>query len=149
VSNIVLNSHWLCIYFVVATAWSVVYGICAFRIHGVKVVKGFPRPLFFAGFRGWQLVHQLWMNFLGSLAGWLAGWVVINRWLSCPTFMCADEPRLATAVLAIGAFVGMVGLMPKTIVSGVEALKAATEVYFNKLTAQDKPTPPAANDVKR
>jgi hypothetical protein len=63
--------------------------------------------------------------------------------------MCADEPRLATAVLAIGAFVGMVGLMPKTIVSGVEALKAATEVYFNKLTAQDKPTPPAANDVKR
>jgi hypothetical protein len=89
------------------------------------------------------------------MMGWLAGWVVLNRWLACPSFMCSDEPRIATAVLAVGAFVGMVGYMPAAIMSGVSALKAVVETYFNTLTGQTKkpepsarPLPPATPEVK-
>jgi hypothetical protein len=132
-ADIITNPNWRCWYFVAAAIGSLIYGFAAFHIHGVPVPKGWKR-----GFPiGWQLFHQIWLNFLGAAMGWLAGWVVLNRWLACPTFMCADEPRFATAVLAIAAFIGMVGLMPLTVVTGVTGMKAVVETYFKKITGTE------------
>jgi hypothetical protein len=135
--DIITNPNWRCCYLVAAAVGSFIYGYFAVQIFQVE-----PRP------RGWQRFHQHWLNFLGAVMGWTAGWVVLNRWLACPSFMCADEPRFATGVLAVGAFVGMAGMLPLTVLTGVAALKAVVETYFNKLTGQDadKSAPPAPSN---
>jgi hypothetical protein len=141
--DIITNSNWRCWYFLAAVIGSLIYGYFAAQIFQVD-----PRP------KGWQRFHQHWLNFLGAVMGWTAGWVVLNRWLSCPAFMCADEPRFSTAVLAVAAFIGMAGLMPQTIVTGVASMKAVVETYFKKITGTDeKPAPgttptPAASEAK-
>ena len=121
-ADIITNPNWRCWYFVVAFVASAIYGIFAFQIHRAPVsrkekaeraAKGEKADYSYI-YTGWPRAHQHWLNFLGAAMGWLAGWVVLNRWLACPTFMCADEPRFATVVLALAAFVGMVGLLPVT-----------------------------------
>jgi hypothetical protein len=133
-SDFIINPTWRFWYFVVAATWSLIYGFAAFHIHGAPVPKGFKRSFP----KGWQLFHQIWLNLLGAAMGWLAGWVVLNRWLACPSFMCADEPKFATIALALAAFIGMVGLLPMAVVTGVTALKSVAEAYFEKLTGMDK-----------
>jgi hypothetical protein len=146
VTSIVNDPAWRCWYFVIAFIASCIYGIFAFQIHRAPLSRRAKAEKVAQGetldnsdiYTGWPRAHQHWFNFLGSMMGWLAGWVVLNRWLACPTFMCADEPRFATAVLAVGAFVGMTGYIPSAIMSGVAALKAVVETYFNKLTGLEK-----------
>lgn len=110
----ITNPYWRCGYFAIAFAISLIFGIWAFEIHNVT-----PKP------KGWVFAHQVWLNFLCAFAGWLAGWVVVNRWLACPSFMCADEPKFATAVVALVALIGMTGLLPVTIVNGIRGLENA------------------------
>jgi hypothetical protein len=133
-TDIITNPNWRW-YFLAAAIGSLIYGFAAFHIHGAPAPKGFKRSFP----KGWQFFHQIWLNFLGAAMGWLAGWVVLNRWLACPSFMCADEPRFSTVVLAIGAYIGMVGLLPYTVLTGVAALKSVLETYFQKLTGTSKP----------
>jgi hypothetical protein len=113
----ITNPNWRCGYFVAAILMSGAYGAFAFRIHQWKN-EDIPRWF-------WPRFHQHWFNFACAFGGWLAGWVVINRWLACPSFMCADEPKFATGVLALGAIIGMTGYLPLTIVKGIQALEKA------------------------
>lgn len=133
-SDLIINPTWRFWYLVIAAIWSVIYGLAAFHIHGAPAPAGFKWDFP----KGWKLFHQIWLNLLGAAMGWLAGWVVLNRWLACPSFMCADEPKFATIALALAAFIGMAGLLPMTVVTGVAALKSVVETYFQKLTGLSK-----------
>jgi len=103
--------HW--IYLGVAVIGSLVYGFGAFRIHGEST----PRA------QGWPRRHQYWFNGAGAAVGWLAGWVVIQRWLGCE-YVCIGEPTGWTILLAVLAFVGVTGFLPLTLMSTIAALKA-------------------------
>jgi hypothetical protein len=72
-------------YLAVAIVMSVTYGIGCYT--ALQVNKD-NIPTRFSG----QWWHQFWFNGLGVAVGWLSGWVVIVRWLSCPRFVCQDEP---------------------------------------------------------
>jgi hypothetical protein len=113
----ITNPHWKCGYFAIAFLMSGAYGLAAFKIH-----RWHPNdiPPWF-----WPRLHQYWFNFLCAFAGWFAGWFVINRWLGCISFICADEPRFATCVLALAAIIGMTGLLPYTIMNGIHGLEKA------------------------
>ena len=50
--------------------------------------------------------HQHWLNFLGSIAGWLLAYAVIRHACSAEGFRPVDLP------LAFLAFVGMTGHLP-------------------------------------
>ena len=103
-------AHW--IYLCLAVIGSMIYGFGAFRIHGDD-----PKV------QGWQRLHQYWFNGAGAAVGWLAGWVVLLRWLSCPGYVCRGEPTGWTILLAVLAFVGITGYLPMTIVKAITELR--------------------------
>jgi len=61
------------------------------------------------GTNAWKL-HQIWLNFLGSFAGWWACWCFLlsyeshRRWQTSFTFV--------DLLLAVIAFIGMTGYLP-------------------------------------
>ena len=54
-------------------------------------------------------VHQFWFNFLGSAAGWIACSILVSKWR-------ADSGHIDW-LLAVVAFIGMTGHMPKAVSS--------------------------------
>jgi hypothetical protein len=103
--------HWG--YLGLSVAGSLAYGFGAFAAFGVD-----PNP------RHGAWLHQIWFNLVGAAVGWLAGWVVLVRWLSCARFACHDEPMFSTIVLLVVAFVGITGHLPLTIAKGLDGLSA-------------------------
>jgi hypothetical protein len=107
------------IYLALAATASLIYAFKAFGIHGVKAPpEDAPRR------------HQYWFNGVGAAVGWLSGWVVLRRWLSCDGFVCVGEPNGWTILLAVVAFVGVTGYLPMTLLHTIAALRALLDKVF-------------------
>lgn len=104
--------HWG--YFFLALIGSLAYGLDAFVAFGVPRS---PKP---PNYGAW--LHQVWFNVAGAGVGWLAGWVVLVRWLSCERSVCPNEPRFSTIFLLGVAFMGVTGHLPFTIARGLHGL---------------------------
>lgn len=120
-------------YLAVAIVMSVTYGIGCYTALQVRK-EDMPKT------RG-EWWHQFWLNGLGVAVGWLAGWVVIVRWLSCHGFVCQGEPGGWTILLALVAFAGMTGHLPLTLITSIAAIRALLAKWFPAETGQvsDKP----------
>ncbi len=103
--------HWG--YFFAATVGSLTLGLGAYRIHGETE----PRE---SDARRWW---QKFFNTVGAAAGWLAGWVVLVRWLGCAGFVCDGEPSGWTMLLAVIAFAGISGQLPFSLMVSIDALR--------------------------
>ena len=112
-----VSLQWM--YLTLAIAASLVYAFKGFSIHGVKAPpENAPR------------MHQYWFNGVGAVVGWLSGWVVLRRWLSCDGFVCVGEPNGWTILLAVIAFVGVTGYLPTTLIHAIAALRALLDKVF-------------------
>ena len=100
-------------YLVSAVIASATYGLGCFKIHG----EFKPAAI------GWPRKHQYFFNATGAAVGWLAGWVVLVRWLSCSGFVCQGEPTGWTILLAVLAFVGVTGHLPLVLMQSIAALR--------------------------
>jgi hypothetical protein len=106
-------------YFCGALILSVSYGL------GCYAALDAPKPNNFIA-----RLHQFWFNTIGAATGWLAAWVVIVRWLSCPSFVCRDEPSGWTILLAVIAFIGITGHLPLAVISSISYLRALLSKLF-------------------
>jgi hypothetical protein len=98
-----LSWFWGTAFWPVAVGASLFYGIWCWTIH--ELDRGVPKYPWRDGTWAWK-VHQVWLNFLGSLVGWYALWL-----FRCGR--CEHRPIawLDIALLVI-AFLGMTGLIP-------------------------------------
>jgi len=96
--------HWL--YFLVALAMSVFYGLSACAIFSVPTEK---RPT------SWRF-HQFWLNFLGSGIGWGAAWALLSSVLACGSGSCPLSVSASAVLLFFLAFLGTTGHLPAAIV---------------------------------
>lgn len=101
------------VFLVVALGASVFYGTKACEIFEVSDA-GKPRS--------WK-VHQFWLNFAGSVVGWLALWTVIPRALTCVRDSCAPQLSASDVALFFVAFVGVTGFLPVAVVGLVFTIK--------------------------
>lgn len=119
--------NWLpWIFWTIATVASVLYGAFAVAIF----VRPAERPP-----TAW-LWHQRWLNFVGSMTGWLALWLLFVRHCGWPVQSCGREPGWWDAIGALVAFVGVTGYLPFTIVgliSGARALSMKAGSLVEKL----------------
>jgi hypothetical protein len=109
--------HWG--YFGLAVLGSLFYGF------GCYTALVAPRPEKLVA-----LVHQFWFNAAGAAIGWIAGWVVLVNWLSCPGYLCRGEPKGWTIAAAILAFVGVTGHLPLTINRTIAAIHYLVRKMF-------------------
>jgi len=72
--------------------------------------------------------HQTWLNFLGSAAGWVMLGFLIER-----VAFGARPALLHAAPVAIGAFLGVTGYLPVTVVSFAMAVGTLAEKATNAL----------------
>jgi hypothetical protein len=121
-----LSTSLIVAYWLVALVASALYGWKAVEIFtDVPNHKGKPPSAWW-----W---HQRWLNFAGSVVGWVALWVVGKKLLPCFLTECAAEPSIWLALSTFIAFVGVTGYLPFTVVglvsgASVLASKAADVV---------------------
>jgi hypothetical protein len=96
----------------VAIAFSVFYGCKAFEIFGVD----------HAGKPGAWKFHQFWLNFSGSLAGWLILWVAIRR-VSLVVGSTDHALKMSDFILFLVAFIGITGFLPLSVVSFIQGIR--------------------------
>lgn len=60
--------------------------------------------------------HQRWLNFAGSLAGWVVLWILIKRYLPHFTGQCEIILTYWDVIGAVVAFIGITGYLPFTII---------------------------------
>lgn len=111
------------VFWLVALSASVLYGRYAVAIHSPP-----KRPNQTADDEAiypsaWHW-HQRWLNFVGSLVGWLALWFLLRTFGSCVLGPCAEPFAGSDALLALIAFVGVTGYIPGLIVAAVSATSA-------------------------
>ena len=111
------------LYAAIATVVSLIFGIFADKLHGVT------KPT------GWPLAYSIWFNSTGAATGWLSGWVVLIRWLSCPGYVCSGEPKGWTILLAVIAFVGISGYLPLSVITSIGYLRAVINKLIQSLGA--------------
>ena len=70
----------------------------------------------------WTL-HQRWFNGLGSFAGWVAMYFLLQKVSSCPSGGCATQLTLGDAGSFFFAFVGVTGYLPYTAMLVMNAIK--------------------------
>ena len=71
---------------------------------------------------GWW-VHQVWFNFLGALAGWLAAWVVVQDAWPCLGSACTASFGWSNGILVCIAFVGITGHLPFAAAGVLQAVR--------------------------
>jgi len=93
--------------------WVVVgIAIVSSGLYGAGAVKIFTRterPPW--GAWSW---HQRWLNFLGSIVGWLVAWLLFVRHCGWPVTSCGGGPDWWDVAGALTAFIGMAGYLPAT-----------------------------------
>lgn len=92
-------------FWVIAVLSSLFYGFAAFKIFSVDTKD---RP-----FLWWA--HQIWFNFLGSLAGWAAFWFLSLRVIEVAPANYMRYISIWDAATAVVAFIGMTGHLPYTL----------------------------------
>ena len=96
---------------VVAAAFSLFYGFKASQIFGVD----------HAGkTRSWKF-HQFWLNFAGSVTGWLILWVAIRR--VNIVLGSSQAFKMSDFILFLVAFVGITGFLPLSVVSFIQGIR--------------------------
>ena len=68
-------------------------------------------------------VHQFWLNFCGSVAGWAALWFVLEKLSALVSSPSSAAPQWSDAALFFLAFLGVTGYLPFAIVTSVQAIK--------------------------
>ncbi len=71
-----------------------------------------------------QRAYQYWFNFIGSAAGWAAGYYVLSAAQS-------RKLEIIDLLVALFAIVGMSGYIPAMVNATPAALKAIAERYLN------------------
>ncbi|PYL43318.1 MAG: hypothetical protein DMF42_04415 [Verrucomicrobia bacterium] len=103
---------WPVVLGLVAIAFSVFYGLKAVDIFGVDHAN---KPA------AWKF-HQFWLNFAGSLAGWLMLWVAVRR--VCSVVGSAEHAlKMSDFILFLVAFVGITGFLPLSVVSFIQGIR--------------------------
>ena len=97
----------------IAIFFSSFYGLKAFEIFQVNTVD---KP------RSWK-IHQIWFNFSGSIAGWIALWLLIRKILHCIMSSSFNTVDISDSMLFLLAFIGITGHLPYTIAGIIESLK--------------------------
>ena len=67
--------------------------------------------------------HQFWLNFSGSLVGWVALWFLTRKVLSCIRTSCSAPVNFWDVATFFLAFIGITGFLPFTIVSLIQGIK--------------------------
>jgi hypothetical protein len=114
----------LIIYLIVAILFSLFYGLFACSIF-IGDVKDKPSA--------WKF-HQIWLNFLGSIIGWIAFWPVINNTIS---YLKGNEgfPGFGWQQICLFflGFVGITGFLPSAVVGLVTSLGKIAEKLLGYL----------------
>jgi hypothetical protein len=119
---LLINDPWVYWgYTAIASTSSLLHGIGAYAIHNVEGKQHDPPA---------RQAWQKWFNASGSAVGWIAGWVVLVKWLGCAGFVCAGEPAGWTIVLAAFAFAGIAGQLPYSLMVSIDSLRAVIDRYF-------------------
>lgn len=112
--HLLVNAEWFAwAYASAGCVASAALGLGAYRIHDPEKKSGDTGSR-----RHWQK----WFNAAGSGVGWLCGWVVLCRWFGCPGFVCADEPRITTVLVAAIAFAGIAGQLPYALMNSLNGI---------------------------
>ncbi len=122
-------------YCVAAIVGSVLYGWKACEIFDVSTKKKDSEEL---QPRSWR-IHQFWLNFLGSLVGWVAAWALLRPLVACATGPCALSVSTSTVLLFFLAFIGVTGHLPWAVVGAIAGSVGGIIEIINKLAAL-KPT---------
>jgi hypothetical protein len=81
----------------------------------------------------WHM-HQMWLNFAGSLVGWLCLWFVGKQLVEkAPT-----DFGWGYALLALVAFVGVTGYLPSTAVGIVQAIGTLIDKFAGLIPGAKK-----------
>ncbi len=95
-----------------ALAFSLFYGFKAFDIFGVDHAN---KP------RAWKF-HQFWLNFVGSVAGWITLWLVIQR-VAFVIRLPEHALKASDFLLLLIAFIGVTGFLPLSVVSFIQGIR--------------------------
>jgi hypothetical protein len=100
------------VFAVVALVFSLFYGWYAFDIFRVDR-RSMRIP---------ERVHQFWLNFLGSIAGWLLLWVAVQR-LAFVIASPVHPLKVSDFILLLVAFIGVTGFLPLSVVSFIQGIR--------------------------
>lgn len=122
------------VFLLVAVIASGFFGFYCFEIHNLG------RSTF-----EWQeKIQQVWFNFIGAFAGWIALWILIRQWWGAwrlPTTPAVPvQMTLSDFGLALIAFVGMSGYLPFTVMGVIRTLVALVQKVVERLTDLLNPT---------
>jgi hypothetical protein len=67
--------------------------------------------------------HQFWLNFIGSLTGWISLLVIYPGISDCIQNNLAYSLKLSDVLLFFLSFIGITGFLPMTIVGLIQGLK--------------------------
>jgi hypothetical protein len=111
------------VYWTIAVVASFLYGWCAVAIFKPHIAgREEPPPT------SWWW-HQRWLNFLGSLVGWLVLWLLIRKFGGCVFSGCAADIGVWDVVGAFVAFIGVTGYLPSSVVSLVAGIGLLAEKF--------------------
>ncbi len=116
------------LYPLLALGFSIFYASKAFEIFGPKN-DGRPSSWVF---------HQWWFDFLGSLAGWAALWLVIRRVVWSADQSQTIDLKASDGLLAIVAFVGMTGHLPRLIYGLVQSVDEIAKKLMGLVDKQEE-----------
>ena len=91
--------------------------------HGIMATKIFVPELARKDKHWSWWVHQFWLNFCGSIAGFAALWFIIRKIVAILPTPASAAPQWSDAALFFLAFLGVTGYLPFAIMTGVEAIK--------------------------
>ncbi len=92
---------------------SAFYGIKATEIFGVsKQGKS----------RAWK-IHQFWLNFAGSIVGWITLWFLARKAYICFGGSCPISFGFWDAAAVFVTFIGITGYLPVTVVGVIQGVK--------------------------
>jgi hypothetical protein len=110
---VILDINFTIVYWLFAFIVSGFFGWKAVEIFKSKLAKPMSWP--------WWL-YQIWFNFLGSLIGWLALWVLVRRYWTCIFCECTVNPSLWDLFAGFVAFIGVTGHLPYAVFGLISAV---------------------------
>jgi hypothetical protein len=99
------------VYVVLAVIASIFFGVAAPRLFEV-VTKNWSN---------FTWIHQFWLNFSGSIAGWISFWILWRRVLSAESTPTVELGSWEIFLALVG-FIGVTGFLPMTTVDVIKNL---------------------------
>lgn len=108
------------IYLVIALIFSAFYALKAYDIFTSKKLLENNTP---------TIIHQIWLNFLGSAVGWICLWFVAKTIITAPE---PYKPDLHDIFMGFVAFAGVTGHLPSVVVSTMNSVAAFIKAFMDK-----------------